>query len=173
MSIGILSNVNSTKQKREANPGTSVCSRITGLTNNQTKSPKRATIPKKDVPQLRCVSKDSEPVDSERGKQSRGNLMQKVLGSIRKVRFIKSTLRQASIQENKGPSLGKVQVKHPYQRSHYAMKFETDLKKRLQDNTVAPKARHGILPKIFASSKKRTRLHSTRLRKSGYSRLRQ
>ena len=47
--------------------------------------------------------------------------MQKVLGSIRKVR---STLRQASIREKKGPSLGKIQVKNPHQRSPYAMKFE-------------------------------------------------
>ena len=33
-------------------------------------------------------------------------------------------LRQASIQKKKGPSLGKVQVKNPHQRSPYAMKFE-------------------------------------------------
>ena len=32
----------------------------------------------------------------------------KVLGSIRKVRFTQSTLRQSSIRENKGPSLGKM-----------------------------------------------------------------
>ena len=48
---------------------------------------------------------------SQRGKQRR-----KVLGSIRKVRFTQSTLRQASIQEKKGP-LGKIQVKHSHQRS--------------------------------------------------------
>ena len=50
--------------------------------------------------------------------------MQQVLGSIRKVRLTQSTLRQASIREKKGPSLGKIQVKHPHQRSPYAMKFE-------------------------------------------------
>ena len=50
--------------------------------------------------------------------------MQKVLGSIRKVRFTQSTLRQASIREKKGPSLRKIQVKHPHQRSPYALKFE-------------------------------------------------
>ena len=50
--------------------------------------------------------------------------MKKVLGPIRKVRFTKSTLRQASIREKKGPSLGKIQVKLPHQRSPYAMKFE-------------------------------------------------
>ena len=50
--------------------------------------------------------------------------MQKVLGSIRNVRFTQSTLRQASIQEKKGPSSGKIQVKSPHQRSPCAMKFE-------------------------------------------------
>ena len=50
--------------------------------------------------------------------------MQKVLGSIQKVRFTQSTLRQASIREKKGPSLGKIPVKHPHQRSPYAVKFE-------------------------------------------------
>ena len=34
------------------------------------------------------------------------------------------TLRQASIREKKGLSLGKIQVKHPQQRSPCAMKFE-------------------------------------------------
>ena len=46
----------------------------------------------------------------QRGKQSRRNPMQKVLGSIRMVRFTQSTPRQASIREKKGPSLGTLQV---------------------------------------------------------------
>ena len=50
--------------------------------------------------------------------------MQKVLGPIRRIRFTQSTLRQASIQEKKGPSLGNIEVKIPHQRSPYAMKFE-------------------------------------------------
>ena len=33
-------------------------------------------------------------------------------------------LRQASIRENKGPSLGVIQLKNLHQRSPYAMKFE-------------------------------------------------
>ena len=41
--------------------------------------------------------------------------MQKVLGPIRRVRFTQSTQRQACIR---------IQVKHPHQRSPYAMKFE-------------------------------------------------
>ena len=56
--------------------------------------------------------------------KSRRNPMQKVLGSIRRVRFTESRLRQASIREKKGPSLGKIQVKNTHQRSPYAVKFE-------------------------------------------------
>ena len=41
--------------------------------------------------------------------------MQTVFGPIRRVRFTQSTLRQASIGENEGPSLGKMQVKIPHQ----------------------------------------------------------
>ena len=78
----------------------------------------------KIVSQMGCASHDAEALFSRSGKQSRGNPMQKVLGLIRKVRFTQSTLRQASIQERKGPSHGKIQVKHLHQGSPYAMKFE-------------------------------------------------
>ena len=37
---------------------------------------------------------------------------------------MQSTVRQASIREKKGPSLGKINVKVPHQRSPNAMKFE-------------------------------------------------
>ena len=59
------------------------------------------------VPQLGCVSHDSETLDSQRGKQSRGNPMQKVLEPIQRVRFAESTLRQASIREKKKTIVGK------------------------------------------------------------------
>ena len=109
----------------------------TGLMNNQTKSQRKATIPKRkrkrrqecgdcceNCTQLGCVSQDSEAFVSQRGKQPRRNPMQKVLGSIRRVRFTQCAPRQASIREKKGPPLGQVQVKNPHQRSPYAMKFE-------------------------------------------------
>ena len=48
----------------------------------------------------------------------------KVLGPTRRVRFTKAAQRHANIRENKGPSLGKLQVKVPHQRSPYALKFE-------------------------------------------------
>ena len=62
----------------------------------------------KIAPQLGCVSQDSDALVSQRGKQSGGNPMQKVLGSIRRKRFTQSMLRQASIREKRGPSLGKI-----------------------------------------------------------------
>ena len=146
MNIGILLHVNSTKQNRVAKLGMSVCSRIMRLTNNQTKSRKKSYHSHKGrerddkhavaivriVPQLGCVSQDSETFDSQRGKQSRGNPIQKVLRPIRRVRFTQSSLRQASIRKNKGPSLGKIQVKLPHPRSPYAVKFED----RSQEETV-------------------------------------
>ena len=104
--------------------------------HNQIKSQKRATSPikresgdknavaiVKSVSQVGSVSQDSDALVSQ-GRQSRGNLMQKVSEPIQRVRFTKSTLRHASIREKKGPSLGKRQVKHPHQRSPYGLKFE-------------------------------------------------
>ena len=44
MNIGIHPSVNFTKQKRDAKPGISVCSRIIRLMDNQTKSRRKATI---------------------------------------------------------------------------------------------------------------------------------
>ena len=100
MNIGILPSVNFFKQKRAAKPGISVCSHIIRLMNNQ-KKPKKgyytdkrresedksAVAVLKIVPQLRCASQDSGALVSQKGKQSQGNPMQKVLGSIRRVRF--------------------------------------------------------------------------------------
>ena len=50
--------------------------------------------------------------------------MQKVLDPIRRTRLTKSTLREASIREKKGPSLGKTQDKNPYQRTPCLVNFE-------------------------------------------------
>ena len=68
---------------------------------------KNAVAIVKIVPPLVCVSQDSDALGSQRGRQSRGDPMQRVLGPFRRIRFTKSTLRQASIREKKGPSLGK------------------------------------------------------------------
>ena len=74
----------------------------------------------KYVRQEACVSQDAEPPESV-SILRKGT---KVLGPIRRVRFTNATQRHANIRENKGPSLGKIQVKVPHRRSPYAMKFE-------------------------------------------------
>ena len=101
------------------------------LKNNQTKPKKSddnsAVAIVKDVRQLGCVSQNAEPpespVISRKGTQ--------VLGPIRRVRFTRAALRQANIRENKGPSLNKIQIKLPHQRSPDAVKFED----RFQEET--------------------------------------
>ena len=88
--------------------------------------------------------------------------MQKVLGPFRRVRFTQSTLRQASIRENKGPSLGKIQVKIPRQRSPYAMKFEDRSQEETERQQRCTRRKAwNLAKKHFTSSKKRTKLHST------------
>ena len=81
------------------------------------------------------------------------------------LRYVKQVSRK-----KKRPSLGKIDVKVPYQRSPYAMKFESGSHEETSD---VPEARLGILQNIYTSSTKKTRLHSTFLRRNGYSRLRQ
>ena len=62
---------------------------------------------------------------SQGTKESLGNPMQKVLEPIQRVRFSKSTLRQASIREKKRTIVRKNKChKVPHQRSPNAMKFE-------------------------------------------------
>ena len=67
-----------------------------------------------------CAFQDTHPP----GSFPTSRICTKILGSIRRVRFTKATQRHANIRENKGPSLGKIQVKVPHQRSPYALKFE-------------------------------------------------
>ena len=104
--------------------------------NNQIKRRKRTNSQKRrerddknagaivrSVSHLGCVSQDSDALVCQ-GRKSRGNPMQKVLEPIQRVRFTKSTLRHASIREKKGPSLRKINVKVPHQRSPYAVTLE-------------------------------------------------
>ena len=82
--------------------------------NNQTKSQRKAKMSRKT--RMHWFVKEGNSLGETRCK--------KVLGPIRKIRFTKSTPRQANMQEMKGPSHGKLQVKHPHQRSRCAVKFE-------------------------------------------------
>ena len=54
------------------------------------------------------------------------------MGPIRRVRFTNAAQRHADIRENKGTSLGKIQVKLPHQRSPYAMKFEVRCQEKIE-----------------------------------------
>ena len=78
----------------------------------------------KSVSQVGCVSQDSHALVSQGTRKSRENPMQKVLEPTQRVRLTKSTLRQGSIREKEGPSLAKVNVKAPHQRSPCSMKIE-------------------------------------------------
>ena len=73
----------------------------------------------------------------------------------------------------KGPSLGKLRVKHPHQRSHYAMKFEDLSHEETVRQPRCARSEAWNLAKTYTSSKRTTKLHSTRPRKNGYSWLRQ
>ena len=109
---GILPSVNSTKQKRAASHF-----KVDERPNKRPKksyfSLKRTEIDDRgavaivnSVSQLGCVLQDSDALGSQ-GRKSPT-----------------STLHHTSIRDKKGPSLEKIQVKPPHQRSPYATKFE-------------------------------------------------
>ena len=153
-----------------------------GLMNDRTKSQRKATIPTKEekattriakiVPQLGCVSQYSDALDSQ-ARKSRGNPMQKILRSIRRIQFTKSTLRQASIREKKGPSLGNIQVKNPHQRSPNAVKFEELSQEETERQQRCPQSNGWNLVKNIFKLKERRKPHSIFPRRYGYYRLRQ
>ena len=101
-------------------------------------------------------------------KEFRGDPMHIVLNASRKVRFTKSTLRQASIREKKGPSLGKTKVV-PRQRSPYAPKFEDRSHEETGRQQRCVRSKAWDLAKICTSSKRTTGLHSSHLQRSGFS----
>ena len=147
--------------KRVAKPGISVCFRIIRLMNNQTKSQRKATIPTKEE-----ISDDNNAVAIVKIVQNwvasrktrkhwflkEGNIpgenpMQRVLGPIRRIRFTQSTLLQASIREQKGPSLRKIaSQKSSSAKSLRYGNLRTGPMKSLKDDTDAPEARHETLP---------------------------
>ena len=122
MSVGILPNVNS---ESGCKFGAECLFPHWKVEEQPNKKPKKggdksAVAIVKSARQLGCVSQDAEPP----GPAAISRKGTKVLEPIRRVRLTRAALRQANIQENKGPSLKKIQVKIPHQRSPYAMKFE-------------------------------------------------
>ena len=118
MTLGILPNVDSISLNRAVNFSDECSFAHWKFEEQPNKRPKKggdksAEVIVKDVRQLGFVSQDVEPPESS-------TIIRKVttsLGPIRRVRFTRAALRQADIRENKGPSLNKIQVKFPHQRS--------------------------------------------------------
>ena len=149
--------------------GTNVCPRIIRLMNNQTRSQrllfqkerrresddKNAVAIVEIVPQLGCVSQDSDALVSQRGKQYRGQPMQRVLGPIRKVRLTKSTRRQASIGERKDHRLEKYKSNLNTSEVRTLLNLRTGPTKRLKDKSDVPKARLGILSTYLQAQSER------------------
>ena len=118
----------------------------------------------KSVRQLSCVSQDTEPPDS--ATICRKGV--KVLEPIRRQRFTRAALRQANIREKEGPSLGKIRVKIPHQRSPYAVKFEDRSPGRdCKTRAMCPRRCVRNLPRTSLSSNWKTKLHSVHLLRSG------
>ena len=111
----------------------------------------------KSVSQLGCVSQDSDALVSQGTVKSLGNPMQKVLNAIQKVRFNKSTLRQASTSEKKGPSLGKQILQKSFLGGEVLtlQNSRTGPPKRLDDSSGVPKARRGFSPVPHQESRAR------------------
>ena len=110
-----------------------------------------------------CVSWDAESPESS-AILRKGT---KVLGPIRRVRFIRTVLRQANIRENEGPWLNKIQVKLLHQRSPFAVKCEDRAQEETERQERCARETRGELQIIFTCSKKWTQLHSIRLPMSG------
>ena len=70
------------------------------------------------------------------------------MGSIRRVRFTKATQRYANIRENKGPSLGKIQIKVPHQHSPYAIQFEDRSQEEIERQERCARETRGDWPRI-------------------------
>ena len=107
------------------------------------------------VPQMGCVSQDSGSTGfSKRRTVPVKPDAQTSWDRFEKVRFTQSTLRQASIRDNKGPSLGKIQVKLPHRRSPYAMKFEDRSQEETERQRRCAQSKARNLFKNTKSSKK-------------------
>ena len=180
MSIGILPNVNSIKLKRVVRPGISVCSRIIRLTNNQTKSRKRATMRRQEWCGC-CKNFLSDGLRLERLGSISFSKWKTVPGKpgaksldTDSMNTIHSVYATSSMYPGKDRTIAcKIQVENPHQRSPYATKFEdrSDEETERQQRCARSKA-WNLAKNTCTSSKKKTYLH-TRPRRNGYSPLRQ
>ena len=164
-----LVNVNSFKRSRDVSSAQSAHFQHWKVEERPNKKPKKGMtkvqlLCLKSVRQLSCVSQETEPPESATIPR-KGTF---VLRPIRRVRFTSAALRQANIREKKGPSLGKIQVKMPQLRSPTLCNLRTDLQERLRDKSDAPAEMRGNLPGTSKSSKRKTKLLSFHLLRSGW-----
>ena len=182
VSIGVLPNVSSVKLNRDVKPGMSVYSRTTRLTSNHIKSPKKLPFPqRKRKRRQKCcgycehcttiglrLARLGNTVFSKR-KTVQGKPIQKFLGSIGQVRFTQSTLRQASIRENKRT----IAWKNTSQTSSSAKSQRCEIwgqlsRRDCKTTAMRPKQSMESCQK-HTSSKRTTKLHSSRRQRNGVS----
>ena len=113
----------------------------------------------KNSRQLGCVFQDIEPPKST----SIARKSTKVLRPIGRVQFSKDTQRHANIRESKGPSLGIICPSEPHERSLYAPKFEDRSQEETERQERCARGDAWDWPTVSSSSKKRTKLLSSRL----------
>ena len=104
----------------------------------------------KTLPQLGYVSQDSEPSE-----------LPNRTGTIHSLRYVKQVSEKV-----KDCRMEKYKSNFLISEVPTLWSLRTDVKKRPKVESDAPAARHGIFPEIFASSNKRTMLHSVCLPKS-------
>ena len=128
----------------------------------------------KSVPQLGCVSQDSDALVSQRWKTVSGKPDAESLGTEFKGYDSLSLCYVKQVSgRRRDHRLGKYKSNFNISEVPTQWNLRTGPMKRLKDKSDVPKAGLGTLPKTFSSSKRTTKLHSTRLRKNGSSRLRQ
>ena len=154
------------KQNRAVKQRISVNSRTTRLTNNQKKAHKERPFTKKKRKRRQKCSGYCENRIS----------VWLCLARFRCTRFSRWKVSEKPHAKSLGTnftlydslSLRYVMRVSKKRKDHRLEKYKS--KFLISD---APEARRGILPRTYTSSKKRTRLNSTRPRKNGHSRLRQ
>ena len=172
---------------KECKPGISVCSRIRRLLNNQTKGQRKATIhyerrESEDKNAVAVVEKLYHNWVASR--QTRKHWFLEKANSPGETRCKKSWDR---LEKYGSLSLRYVKQVSGKKKDHRLEKDKSNLlisevptlwnlstgpMKRLNDSSDVPEARLGTLSKICTRSKRKTKLHSTRPRKNGFSRLR-
>ena len=187
VNIGILPSVKFfTKQKRVAKQEMSVCSRIKRLVNNQTKSQRKATIHTKEekattrtlwllwncstiglrLARLGCVGfSKRQTVPGKPDAKSLG---------IDSKSTVHSVYATSSRYPGKERTVAwKLQVKHPHQRSPYAMKFEDRSSEETERQQRCARSKAWNLAKNIYKLKEKDKTTFYSPRKNGDSRLHQ